>query len=52
MIDLRHPLAVLASSMPQAGIESALARCFIRQDRKGRALEGLDLFGPTLQGPV
>lgn len=49
MIDLRHPLAVLASRMPWVEIESALAPCFIRQDRKGRVLEGLDLFGPTLQ---
>jgi IS5 family transposase len=49
MIDLRHPLAVLASRMPWAEIESALAPCFSRQDRQGRPIEGLDLFGPTLQ---
>ena len=49
MIDLRHPLAVLATRMPWAEIESALAPCFARQDRKGRPIEGLDLFGPTLQ---
>ena len=32
MIDLRHPRAVLASRMPWAEIESALAPCFARQD--------------------
>ena len=49
MIDLRHPLAVLATRMPWAEIESALAPCFARQDRQGRPIEGLDLFGPSLQ---
>ncbi|MCK6388147.1 MAG: transposase, partial [Zoogloea sp.] len=49
MIDLRHPLAVLATRMPWAEIESALAPCFARKDRQGRPIEGLDLFGPTLQ---
>lgn len=49
MIDLRHPLAVLATRMPWAEIESALALCFARQDRQGRWIEGLDLFGPSLQ---
>ena len=48
MIDLRHPLAVLATRMPWAEIESALP-CFARQDRQGRRVEGLDLCGPTLQ---
>ncbi len=49
MIDLRHPLAVLTTRMPWAEIESALAPCFSRQDRQERPIEGLDLFGPTLQ---
>jgi len=49
MIDLRYPLAVLASRMPWVEIESALTPCFARQDRQGRPIEGLDLFGPTLQ---
>jgi IS5 family transposase len=49
MIDLRHPLAVLASRMPWVEIESALAPCFSRRDRQGRPIEGLDLFGPTLK---
>ncbi len=48
MIDLRHLLAVLATRMPWAEIESAQAPCFARRDRKGRPIEGLDLFGPTL----
>ena len=49
MIDLRHPLAVLATRMPWAGIEAALAPCFARKDRQGRPVEGVDLFGPTMQ---
>lgn len=48
MIDLRHPLAVLASRMPWADIEAALAPVFAHRDRKGRTVEGADLFGPTL----
>ena len=48
MIDLRHPLAVLASRMPWADIEAALAPVFAHRDRKGRMVEGADLFGPTL----
>lgn len=49
MLDLRHPLAVLSSRMPRSQIESALAPCFTRKDRKGRPVEGADLFGPTHQ---
>ncbi|MCU0933122.1 MAG: IS5 family transposase [Thiobacillaceae bacterium] len=48
MIDLRHPLAVLATRMPWGEIEAALAPVFARKDRQGRAVEGADLFGPTL----
>jgi IS5 family transposase len=48
MIDLRHPLAVLATRMPWAQIESNLAPVFARRDRAGRAIEGADLFGPTM----
>jgi transposase, IS5 family len=48
MLDLRHPLAVLASRMPWAEIEAALAPAFAYKDRKGRLVEGSDLFGPTL----
>lgn len=49
MIDPRHPLAVLATRMPWAQLEAAVAPCFARRDRHGRALEGLDLFGPNRQ---
>jgi transposase, IS5 family len=48
MIDLRHPLAVLASRMPWSQIESSLAPVFAHRDRKGRLGEGADMFGPTL----
>ena len=48
MVDLRHPLAVLASRMPWSEIEAALAPAFAHKDRKGRAVEGADMFGPTL----
>src|SRR5207247_11255977 len=49
MIDLRHPLAVLASRLPWAQIEAALAPNFARRVRDGRVLEQDDLFGPSLQ---
>lgn len=48
MIDLRHPLAVLAMRMPWADIEAALAPTFVHRDRKGRAVEDTDMFSPTL----
>ncbi|WP_246417340.1 IS5 family transposase [Rehaibacterium terrae] len=48
MIDLRHPLVVLATRMPWAQLEAAVAPCFARQDRPGERLEGIDLFGPTV----
>jgi IS5 family transposase len=48
MVDLRHPLAVLASRMPWSEIEAALAPALAQKDRKGRAVEGADMFGPTL----
>ena len=49
MIDLRHPLAVLASRLPWTQIEAALAPRFARQAREGRAVAQDDLFGPSLQ---
>ncbi len=49
MIDLRHPLAVLAKRMPWAQIEAALAPTFARQRRPGKTIEGDDLFGTTLE---
>ncbi len=48
MIDLRHPLAVLATRMPWADIEASLASAFAHRDRTGRVVQGADLFGPTL----
>jgi IS5 family transposase len=48
MIDLRHPLAVLASRMPWVQIEANLAPLFAHLDRAGRSVEGMDLFGPTV----
>jgi IS5 family transposase len=49
MIDLRDPLAVLATRMPWVEIEAALAPAFAHRDRAGRLVEGADLFGPTVQ---
>lgn len=48
MIDLCHPLAVLATRMPWAQIEATLAPIFARRAREGQAVAGEDLFGPTL----
>ena len=47
MIDLRHPLAVLATRMPWAQIEDSLAPLFTREPRDARTREDMDLFGPT-----
>lgn len=49
MIDLQHPLAVLANRLPWAQIESALAPAFARRNRRGQAIAGSDLFGTSLQ---
>ena len=49
MIDLRHPLAVLASRMPWQEIEASLAQQFARRVREGNRIEGMDLFGPSVQ---
>lgn len=49
MIDLRHPLAVLAGRLPWTRIEAALAPAFARKDRLGKAIAGSDLFGTTLE---
>jgi len=48
MIDLRHPLAVLASRMPWQEIEASLAHRFARQVRTGKQIEDSGLFGPTV----
>jgi IS5 family transposase len=45
MIDLRHPLAVLANRMPWQEIEASLAQRWARQVKAGKRIEDLDLFG-------
>ncbi len=49
MIDLRHPLAVLATRLPWAQIETNLAPLFARRVRDDRVIAQDDLFGPSLQ---
>jgi IS5 family transposase len=46
MIDLRHPLAVLANRMPWQEIEASLAQRWARQVKSGKKIEDLDMFGP------
>jgi IS5 family transposase len=45
LIDLRHPLAVLANRMPWQEIEASLAHRFARQVRSGKKIEDMDMFG-------
>ena len=52
MIDLRHPLAVLASRMPWQEIEAAVAPRFVRKVHEGEAMPDLDLFGEKPQRKV
>src|SRR5690554_2941900 len=49
MIELRHPLAVLASRMPWQEIEAAVAHRFVRKAHEGEAMPDLDLFGEKPQ---
>lgn len=49
MIDLSHPLAVLAQRMPWTQIEAALEPYFARAPRAGRSQQVEDLFGTSLQ---
>ena len=49
MIDMRHPLAVLATRMPWGALEASLAPLLAHKDRDGRLVQGADLFGPTAQ---
>ena len=49
MIDMRHSLAVLATRMPWAEIEAALAPLLAHKDRSGRLVQDADLFGATAQ---
>ena len=48
MIDLKHPLAVLANRLPWTQLEAALAPAFAHKRRDGTPIEDFDLFGPTL----
>lgn len=45
MIDLRHPLAVLATQLPWPQLEAELAPIWQRDSRTGVLPEGEDLFG-------
>ena len=47
MINLKDPLAVLASRLPWGQIEASVAAKFERQERAGHVLESHDMFGPT-----
>jgi len=47
IIDLRHPLAVLANRMPWQEIASSLAQRCARKVKAGKKIKDLDLFGPT-----
>ena len=49
MIDLRHPLAVLARQLPWDRIEQALAPKFTHQDRPAKAAVVADLLGEHAQ---
>ena len=49
MIDLRHPLAVLANRMPWSQIEAALSPAFARKNLDGKLVEHDDLFGTALE---
>ena len=45
MIDLRHPLAVLATRLPWSAIEAALAPKLAHQARPARRARAEDLLG-------
>jgi IS5 family transposase len=47
MINLNDPLAVLATRLPWAQLEAAIAAKFARQARSSTVVESDDLFGPT-----
>ena len=46
MIDLRHPLAVLATRLPWSAIEGVLAPKLAHKAKPGRRVAGVDLAGP------
>lgn len=45
MIDLRHPLAVLATRLPWASIEASLAPKLAHQAKPAKRVAGVDLAG-------
>ena len=45
MIDLRHPLVILASRMPWQEIEASLSHQFARQVKAGKSVQDIGLFG-------
>jgi len=49
MIDLRHPLAVLAPRMPWQEIEASLAHQFALLVKAGKSVEEICLFGPKVK---
>ena len=49
MIDLRHPLAVLARRMPWSQIETALSPAFVRKNIEGKVIADDDLFGDIVE---
>lgn len=49
MIDLRHPLAVLARRIPWSALETSLAPAFARSQQPARVIEFDGLFGPQVQ---
>lgn len=49
MIDLCHPLAILARQMPWEMLENSLKPFFKHQDKKGHEFFSQDLFGQRLQ---
>ena len=50
MIDLGHPLAVLAQRLPWTELEAALAPVFARKPKQPVADGSVDLFGPVPAG--
>jgi len=49
MIDMRHPLAVLATRMPWTQIEASLAPLVAHRPRPGRRVVDVDLFGTAAE---
>lgn len=49
MIDLRHPLAVLAQRMPWSQIEAALAPTLAHENRAGMLVGDVNFFGASTQ---